>query len=170
MSLPSIPESPSSGEDNITKAKSIIEKIRYITIATASKKAIPWCSPVYSAYDGEYNFFWASAQKAQHSENIAENKEVSFVIYNSTAPEGTGKGVYFKAKACMLKETEEIKHGLKVLGKRVKKPPKPPDQFQGDKLRRIYKAVPEEVWINGIEDKNDESIDIRIGIDLLNKP
>ncbi|MBI2327880.1 pyridoxamine 5'-phosphate oxidase family protein [Candidatus Curtissbacteria bacterium] len=41
--------------DLAEKAKQIISKIIYITIATTSKDGQPWNSPVYSAYDDKYN-------------------------------------------------------------------------------------------------------------------
>ena len=43
--------------NNVALAKKIIEEIWYITIATASKNSIPWNSPVYFAYDEDYNFY-----------------------------------------------------------------------------------------------------------------
>jgi uncharacterized protein YhbP (UPF0306 family) len=58
------------------RAKEIIELILYITIATVSKDGTPWNSPVYSAFDEDYNFYWASDQNGQHSKNIAENDKV----------------------------------------------------------------------------------------------
>ncbi len=159
-------------DENVKKAKDIISKILYITIATASKDGTPWNSPVYSAYDDEYNFFWASDQNGQHSKNIAENNKVFLVIYDSTAAEGTGEGVYIQAKTSMLTDPEEIAHALECLDGRVNKKKDPLSriaQFQGDKPRRVYKAVPEKVWINGDGDVNGEYIDIRMEIDLLGK-
>src|SRR3989344_4621199 len=97
------------------KAKDIISKILYITIATSSKDGTPWNSPVYSAYDEDYNFFWASDQNGQHSKNIKENDQVFIVIYDSTVPEGTGEGVYIQAKAHALTDEKEILKALEVL-------------------------------------------------------
>lgn len=156
--------------DLTPKAKEIIEKILYITIATASKKGEPWNSPVYSAFDENYNFYWASDQNGQHSKNIAENSKVFLVIYDSTAPEGTGEGVYVQAEAHMLSDEKEIAHGLSYLDGRVNKKKDPNTrvaQFQGENPRRIYKAVPEKVWVNVDGDVNGKYIDIRVEVDLL---
>lgn len=49
------------------RAKEIVEKIIYATIATASKDGQPWNSPVYCAYDEDYNFYWSSWTENQHS-------------------------------------------------------------------------------------------------------
>lgn len=152
------------------KAKKIIEKILYITIATASKNGTPWNSPVYSAFDDKYNFFWASDQNGQHSKNIAENNKIFLVIYDSTVPEGTGEGVYIQAKAYKLENEEDIKHGLNYLDGRVNKKKDSKSrvaQFQGNKPRRVYKAVPEKMWINEDGNINGEYIDIRREVDLL---
>src|SRR5712664_4042236 len=104
---------------NVQKARRIIAKILYITIASTSKDGTPWNSPVYSAFDENYNFYWASDQNGQHSKNIAENNKVFIVIYDSTVPEGMGEGVYMQAKAYMLTDPNEIKDALKYLDGRV---------------------------------------------------
>lgn len=151
------------------KAKKIIAKIKYITIATASKDGMPWNSPVYSAFDEEYNFFWASDQNGQHSKNIAENNNVFLVIYDSTVPEGTGVGVYIQAKAYTLEDPQEIKHGLKYLDGRVNKKKDPTTriaEFQKDKPRRVYKAIPEKIWINVDSEIDGHFVDKRVEIKL----
>ncbi|MBI2601221.1 pyridoxamine 5'-phosphate oxidase family protein [Candidatus Daviesbacteria bacterium] len=153
----------------VKRAKEIIEQIIYITIATSSKENIPWNSPVYSAYDEDYNFYWASWKENIHSKNIAENNQVFIVIYDSTAPEGTGEGVYIQAKAYMVEEDEEIKKALNYLSKRTNQKPaegeekKLTDQFP----RRIYKAVPEKFWVNGEGFIKGSYIDTRTEINLL---
>lgn len=70
--------------DHNERAKEIIKEILYITIATTSREGQPWNSPVYSAFDESYNFYWASDQNGQHSKNIAENNKIFIVIYDST--------------------------------------------------------------------------------------
>ena len=62
------------------EAKEIISKILYITIATSTKSGVPWNSPVYSAYDKNYNFYWISWRKNQHSKNIKDNNQI-FICY-----------------------------------------------------------------------------------------
>src|SRR5260221_1164720 len=152
------------------RAKEIIEKILYITIATASKDGTPWNSPVYSAFDEDYNFFWASDQNGQHSMNIAQNNKVFIVIYDSTVPEGTGEGVYIQARVSMLTEPKDIEHALSYLDGRVNKKKDKKTriaEFQGDNPRRVYKAIPQKVWINGDGDVNGKYIDIRMEVSLI---
>jgi len=128
------------------KTKQILQEILYITIATATKDGIPWNSPVYSAFDEDYNFYWASDRNGQHSKNIKDNPNVFLVIYDSTAPEGTGEGVYIQAKACELTDENERLRALKVLDQRVgKTKERTAKELLGDYSRRVYKAVPEDV-------------------------
>ena len=151
------------------KAKEIISRILYITIATCSKDGVPWNSPVYSAYDDHYNFYWASWVENKHSKNIAENEKVFFVIYDSTVPEGTGEGVYVQAKAEILTDVKEIEYTLSLLYTRKGADPQKrnPQEFLGDHPRRVYKAVPEKVWMNAEGDIDGEYVDKRVEVHLL---
>lgn len=152
------------------KAKKILQKILYITIATSTNEGIPWNSPVYSAFNENYNFYWVSDQNGQHSRNIKENQNVFLVIYDSTAPEGTGEGVYVQAKAYALTDEQEILHALEVLDKRVGKTKKrDANEFLGDYPLRVYKAVPEKFWINSNGDLNGNNIDVKIEVDFRPK-
>ncbi len=155
-------------DSNIEKAKAIISEIIYITIATSSKDGQPWNTPVYSAFDQEHNFYWASDQNGQHSKNIRENSNVFLAIYNSTVPEGTGEGVYVKAVASELSDPDEITKALSFLYSRKNKVPRDAKEFIGHYPRRVYKAVPEKFWINGAGNVNGNYIDIRVEVDLLN--
>jgi nitroimidazol reductase NimA-like FMN-containing flavoprotein (pyridoxamine 5'-phosphate oxidase superfamily) len=148
------------------KAKEAIEKILYITIATADEQGQPWNTPVYSAYDSNYNFYWASWEKAQHSQNIEKNPKIFLVIYDSTVPEGTGFGVYIQARAEKLLDKNEIHAALQYLYERKNKKPRQPEEFLGEYPRRVYKAIPEKVWINDDAEVNGNFIDNRKEIAL----
>ena len=152
---------------NEEKVKAIIAKIIYITIATVSKDGKPWNTPVYSAYDEKFNFFWASWKENEHSKNVQNNGDVFLVIYDSTAPEGTGEGVYVKAKAYELTDPKEIEHAMKYLYGRKNKAPRKVDEFLDDYPRRVYKAVPEKFWINGDGEVNGNFVDTRVEVKLL---
>lgn len=149
------------------RAKEIISKILYITIATSTKSGIPWNSPVYSAYDENYNFYWASWKENIHSKNIKGNPNVFIVIYDSTVPEGTGEGVYVKAKAYELTEEMEIKHALRYLYGRKNKQTRNVHDFLENYPRRVYKAVPEKFWMNIDGEVNGNYVDKRVEVNLL---
>lgn len=151
------------------KAKEIVQKILYITIASVTPDGNPWNSPVYSAFDEDYNFYWSSWTENQHSKNIVNNENVFLVIYDSTAKEGTGEGVYVKAKAKMLTEEKDIVHALKYLDGRVGKQKDPkarPLEFLGNNPRRVYKAIPEKFWMNSDGDVNGMYVDTRKEVHL----
>lgn len=153
-------------DDLKKKAKEIIAKIIYITIATSSNDQ-PWNSPVYSAYDEFYNFYWVSDQNGQHSKNIKENPNIFIVIYDSTVPEGTGEGVYIKAKAFEITDPAEVKKAAGLLANRKNKKPRHESEYLGDYPRRVYKATPEKIWMNGDGQIDGNYIDIRLSVDLL---
>lgn len=153
------------------RAKAILNKIIYITIATCSKDGQPWNTPVYSAYDENYSFYWNSWTENQHSKNIASNNNIFLVIYDSTAPEGTGEGAYIQAKAYVLTDEKEIQRALSILQNRKNKPSsklRSAKEFMGDYPRRIYKATPEKVWVNDDGEVNGNYIDVRKEVNLVN--
>lgn len=153
--------------NKIEEAKKIIAGIIYITLATVFDDGRPWNSPVYAAFDENYNFFWVSPLDAEHSANIRANRQVAIVIYNSTVPEGTGVGVYISAKAYELIDQKEIEYALKYHYGRKNKSPRPVSAFLGDSPRRVYKAVPEKFWINEVKIVDGHPVDVRSEIDLL---
>ena len=153
----------------MNRAKEIIEKILYITIATADKNGQPWNSPVYSAFDNNLNFYWFSDKNAQHSKNIRGNKQIFLVIYDSTVPEGTGEGVYIQAEAYELDDKDQVMGALRVLdGRAGKTKVRKYGKFSGDAPLRLYKAIPNKVWVNtDKEDKNGKYIkDMRTELSL----
>ena len=158
-------------EQRVQIAREVIGNTPYITIATASKDGMPWNTPVFSAFDAQYNFFWASDRNAQHSKNIEENRNVFLAIYDSTRPPGTnrGRGISIQAKVFILTEEKDIEEALHILSKRQGEEPREgrAHEFLGNYPRRIYKAVPEKVWVNEHGDVDGNFIDIRVEIELF---
>ncbi len=147
-------------------AKQVLQKIVYITIATSSKGGIPWNTPCFCAYDSSYSFYWISHQDCVHSENIRKNSNVAIVAYDSTVPEGLGFGIYMRAKAGAVNDKKEIAKALSLLYKRKNRPIPDVDEFVGDTPRKVYKAVPSEVWVNDIGKKSEELKYLRLKISL----
>lgn len=152
-------------QELVQKAKQVLEKIPYITIASVTKDGLPWNSPVYGVHDEEYNFFWNSAVNSQHSQNIAENKNIFIVVYDSTVLEGAGFGVYIEAEAKELIEGDELAHALEIFYKAKGKEPKGQSFFTGVSIRRFYKATPKKVWVNAY-DKTKTPPDFKVQIKL----
>lgn len=152
------------------KASEIIKKIIYITLSTVSKDGQPWNSPLYSAFDKDLNFYWASDKEGVHSKNVRSNNKVYVVIYDSTMPEGTGEGVYILGKAYEIPDKDEIMVARLSMQNRKGKDIGHDEyvKFTGDNIRRIYKFVPETIWMNDDEkDENGQYIkDIRIEVPI----
>lgn len=142
------------------KVKEITDKIVYATLATVDENGQPWNSPVWSIHDEKYTYYWYSWQENQHSKNIRANGKVFIVIYDSTAPEGTGEGVYFQAKA---EEVNDVKEVTELMQKRseFKSGAQTINDFIGNSPRRWYKAVPEKIWLNDGDKINGIFVDVR---------
>ncbi|HSX52842.1 MAG TPA: pyridoxamine 5'-phosphate oxidase family protein [Patescibacteria group bacterium] len=153
-------------KDLSKRAKEIIEKIDYITIASVTPDGMPWNTPVYSAFDKDYNFFWGTHIDSQKAKNIRNDENVFLVIYDSTVPPGTGEGVFIQAKAHQLNGPYEIKHAYKTLIDRH------PDSFWGQEAFseegpvRLFTAIPQKAWMNDDGEKNGHYIDVRTEIKL----
>jgi nitroimidazol reductase NimA-like FMN-containing flavoprotein (pyridoxamine 5'-phosphate oxidase superfamily) len=133
----------------IAQARGVIESIGYATLATVTPEGMPWNSPVRHVYDADLNIYWFSDKQSQHSQNVRANGEVYVVIYNSTVPEGQGLGIYIQATAVEVVDPGEV-----LRARRLKKGAAyqaMPGEFLGDESRRVYKAVPRAVWLNGAE-------------------
>ena len=151
-------------EYHIKKAKEILSKIRYATVATVTPDGKPWNSPVAHEIDSEYNIYWFSDKENQHSKNIRKNPYAYIVIYDSTAQEGTGEGVYIEADVEELSDPEEIH---KIRNTKKKAVVDDASEFLGDAVRRCYKATPKKMWMNDVEEKDGKFIrDYRVEIKL----
>ncbi len=156
------------GDILLKKAKEIIEKVIYITVATVDEMEQPWNSPVYAAHDGAYNFYWVSDRDSQHSRNIRHNPKIFFVLYDSTATEGTGEGVYVQGGAQEVTDEREIAQALLFYYGRENTTSGDVQNYLGEHPRRIYKAVPEKVWMSGEGAMFGEAVHRRIEVPLVN--
>lgn len=157
------------GKNLEQRAKEILEKIIYATLATVSEDGSPWNSPVRHVYDNDLNIYWFSDKENQHSKNVRSNGQVFIVIYDSTVPEGDGEGVYLRCKVEELEDPDEIRKA-----RRIKKEREMNDanEFLGDAVRRVYKAVPQRVWMNDAEIKDGKFIrdyKVELSLDELRK-
>ena len=125
----------------------IIDAARYMVMATADEDGVPWASPVWFAPDGYTRFLWVSRADTRHSLNLAVRPQLSIVIFDSSAPVGTGEGVYMDAVAEQLTEAESaieiysrrsVQHGA---GEWTVADVTPPAEL------RLYRATATEQWI-----------------------
>jgi len=153
-------------KDLSKRAKEIIARIEYITLATVDETGQPWNSPVYSAYDQDYNFYWGSDKNSQHSKNIHANNKVFLVIYDSTIEAGKGEGVYVKAVVTELVEPDEVAMAHKFVQDRRPTWYWKLEQFSGKTPLQMFKAVPMQIWMNDDGEKDGHYIDIRTEVKL----
>ncbi len=152
------------------KAKRIISKNIYMTIASSSKGGKPWISPVFFVYDNNYNLYWVSNKNARHSKLVNKNPQAAIVIFDSSAIEGQGDGVYFETKVDVVKNEMEIKAAIDLFNKRVTQDDfriKKVGEVTRDGVWRIYKAIPYKASkLTEGEFVNGQYVDKRIEIDL----
>lgn len=145
------------------KAKAILDVINYITIATVSDDGQPWNTPVASFhFENDYTLYWASWQDNQHSKNIRATGKAFVVVYDSTpANNQPSAGVYMQGKASELTNEQEAMQAALVF---KDDPYNPSDgkQYLGDYPRRIYKFVPEQIWMNDDDKVNGNFVDVRV--------
>jgi nitroimidazol reductase NimA-like FMN-containing flavoprotein (pyridoxamine 5'-phosphate oxidase superfamily) len=153
-------------ERDVQLAKEMLESTIYAAVATSSRDGQPWNSPVFVVYDDKLTFYWASASKSSHSQHIAENPRAFLVVFNSTVPWGGGEGVYIEANAAEVTDIEEITHACQLRYQRAAKANQPPSDFTGALPRRIYRAIPEHIWINADATQKGYFVDTRKEIDI----
>lgn len=150
-------------------AKEILKGLKYINIATVTKDGQPWNTPVRAVYDESYNLFWSSWASAQHSQNIRDNKRVFITVYGSSQRKGNDNQecLYIKAHAKQLDDEDSVAYALNYfygLGDRRHTP----SDFMEGQAKRIYQAVPEQVWLNQVSgtEINESATTERIEIPL----
>jgi nitroimidazol reductase NimA-like FMN-containing flavoprotein (pyridoxamine 5'-phosphate oxidase superfamily) len=85
--------------DPAAVSKAIIEANLYMVLGTADRDGRPWVTPVYYAPASPREFLWVSRPEAIHSRNLRDRRDVSIVIFDSSVPIGTGRGVYMSGVA-----------------------------------------------------------------------
>lgn len=127
---------------HLESAVRILKNSTYMTLATVCPDGSPWNTPVAPNRKDDLTFTWGSDPESVHSANVRREKRVFVVIYDSTAPEGTGEGVYMRGEAEELPDHEGTLH--------------------------MYRFVPQQAWINDEEKDEKGSFlrDIRVELPL----
>ncbi len=152
----------------LKKVQKLLRESNYITISTVDDHGNPCCSPLNSAFDEDFNFYWKSPVDCQHSANIRANGKVFFVVFDSNAPIGQGIGLYFRGSARQLEEddVDEVQKGSDLIAAKVGKVGSLAMKFIKFNPRRVYRAVVEDIWVNTVRIVNMENIDGRIKISM----
>ncbi len=151
-----------------TRAKELLSASEYINIATASKDAQPWNTPATGVHDSQLNFYWSSWKNAQHSINLRANPRVFLTLYDSTRKRGDNhrRCLYIKADAIELNDPSEISIAMNLLYEESTSCN--PSDFLQDAERRMYKARPQELWLNDVSEGEvtSETLKMRVAVSL----
>ena len=144
-------------------ARSILDELPYLVLATAGADGAPWATPVYFATSDCTEFFWVSYPDALHSRNLEQRAEVGIVVFDSRVPLGTGQGVYMRAVAGRVPD-HEVAAGMAVFsaasladGGRAWTP----DDVQEPRPLRLYRARAEQQWV--LEADRDRRVPVVAG-------
>ncbi|MEK7531081.1 MAG: pyridoxamine 5'-phosphate oxidase family protein [Patescibacteria group bacterium] len=144
------------------RAREILSAIQYATVATVCPDGKPWNTPVAHEIDERNTIYWFSDKESQHSKNVRANPHAFIVIYDSTAPEGTGEGVYIEADVEELNNADIIN---KIRNAKKNALVNDASDFLGDAVRRCYRATPRRIWLNDSEEKDGKFIrDYRVEV------
>lgn len=138
-------------------AKTILKTVKYATLATVTPEGLPWSTPVRFVCDDALNIYWFSNKESCHSQNIRANGRLFIVIYDSTVPEGHGKGVYLQATARELEDRDEIWASRMLVDEAVRRTP---EHFSGEASRRAYIAEPHSAWMN-VSERDSAGVHLR---------
>jgi hypothetical protein len=111
------PTEPVGEHELVERGRAIVDANLYLVLATADEEGRPWASPVYFAPDGYRDLYWVSRPEATHSRNIEWRPEISIVVFDSSAPIGTGQGVYMTAVGGEV-SGDEREAGIEVFSRR----------------------------------------------------
>jgi nitroimidazol reductase NimA-like FMN-containing flavoprotein (pyridoxamine 5'-phosphate oxidase superfamily) len=134
-----------------TRVAELLTLQPYFNVATESNGQ-PWNSPVWAAWDGEFNLYWSSWVNAVHSRNIAANPRVFLTLFDSTRKRGTNnlRCLYLQGTAEEVTAVAEADMAFRLLY---------PDDavdtsgFLGNGQKRFYRATPTRAWLNCLSER-----------------
>ena len=137
-------------------ARGIVDRARYMTLATADAEGRPWASPVWFAPDGHRELLWVSAPGARHSLNIAARPEVSVVIFDSGVAPAEAAGVYLDCSAEQVPDDGALAQAMAVYSRRSAAQGLPAwsvDDVRAPEDRRLYRARASRAWLGRADER-----------------
>lgn len=141
-------------------AMPFLDTIRYCTLSTVDADGLPWAAPVFYVYGNDGDIYWWTDVESQHSRNIAHNPTIYITIFDSTAPEGEGSGLYIRAAARVVPENE-IAHAREIYNRFARTFRLSPRDTEGDCPMKLYVAMPEKMWVNAESSREGRYVDVR---------
>ncbi len=148
------------------RAAEVIKNINYLNLATVTPENQAWNTPLFFGLDKELNLYWVSGKTSQHVINLKNSPSSYATVYDSTLPVGQGFGVYLQGKSSQITELKELAQAVLSIYSRQDKKVKAIQYFLKTFPRRVYKTVPEKVWANGLEKREESNVDIRLELNL----
>lgn len=142
--------------------KEIFSNIRYATISTADESGNAWAAPVWYVTDDGHNLYWWSSLNSQHSKNIERDSGVYITIFDSTAPEGSGVGLYIRAKVREV-QGDKLNEITRLYNSSTTQFKLSPHNTTGKAPTRLYQAIPESIQINDSLETDGFYYDVRRG-------
>ena len=128
------------------KVEKLLQTIHYATISSVDSGGQPWAAPVWYVLDDNHVYWWSPIE-ARHSKNIANNPKIYITIFDSTAPEGEGFGLYMRAEAGVLTD-DELDSAIDLYNQSTKIFKLNRENCTGNAPTRIYKATVSQRWVN----------------------
>ncbi|HEY1096473.1 MAG TPA: pyridoxamine 5'-phosphate oxidase family protein, partial [Alphaproteobacteria bacterium] len=125
----------------------------YLCLATHGPAGV-WSSPVYYAWDEEFNLYFMSMAKSRHMQNIDDNHDIALSIYATDQDtSGDVTGLQISGLAKIVEDEAVIKQAFEVYFRRVIDSN---SVTYGDKIDSPYaynpdwifvKVTPQTIWL-----------------------
>ena len=131
----------------IERVRKLIKTAKHVALATVNADGSPHNSPVFAAFDDGLQLVWASSPEARHSKNIARSGQVFVVVFDAL---GDGGGLYVQARAAEVSPDDmpQALETFNVARERLLREKLAPGYFMRAAPQRLYRAVPEKLWVN----------------------
>ncbi len=150
------------------KAKLLIAKNIFMSLATSDRKGNCWVAPVnYFYYDSAYNFYFVSSRRSTHIKHITQNPNVALAIFDSRARGKDVDGIQIKGRASVVGRNELAK----VLGEFSKArvfgdASYGMDKFERNGIYRFIKVTTIKAYKTDYSNWDKEHIDCRVAVEL----
>lgn len=125
-----------------------IQQIVHMSLGTC-KDGRPWVCEVHFAYDDDLNLYFRSLTSRRHSQEIAENPQVSGNIVRQFKLGEVPLGVYFEGVAKLLPAGDEQNEAFARISKRLGKGPEALEEAKSPEGHQFYKISVQNWYVFG---------------------
>ena len=141
---------PEEKQKCIEQIKRMLHEVTIVPIATVSPGSVPHNSPVFMAFDRDFNGIWSSHPDAQHSLNLTHTGEVFLSVFDSRGQYSGGLFIEASASIVEVDDPDFLQaYTIYAKAKQVYGAKAPSvEHFAAKNGQRLYCAVPKSLWIN----------------------